>query len=150
MLSFSQLSITAPKKVRGDISALYLCGKVIAELELFEEGRHEDGGKKEDDTPEENIGNIRSMRATGTAHKLALLFNTVLQKKKKKKAALVSILILNYVFPFRFTFRGLQQGISFLHITLSFASSTPGMANLGPQETLLVFQSLLTSLLLIS
>lgn len=60
---------------------LYLCGKVIAELELFEEGRHEDSGEKEYDTPEEDIRNVGSMWATCTAHKLALLFNTVLQQQ---------------------------------------------------------------------
>lgn len=56
--------------------AQYLCREVIAELELLKEGGHEDGRKKEEDTPEEDVRNIGSMRATGAAHKLALLFNT--------------------------------------------------------------------------
>lgn len=63
--------------------AQYLRGKVIAELELLEEGGHEDGRKEEDDTPEEDIRNIGSVRATCTAHKLPLLFNTVLQQQVK-------------------------------------------------------------------
>lgn len=60
--------------------AQYLCGKIIAELELLEEGRQEHSTKEENDTPEENIGNVWSMRAAGAAHKLPLLFNTVLQR----------------------------------------------------------------------
>lgn len=59
-------------------AALYLRGKVIAELELLEECGHEDGGEEENDTPEEDIRNVRSVRATGASHKLPLLFNTVL------------------------------------------------------------------------
>jgi len=61
--------------------AKYLCGKVIAELELLEECRHKDSGEEENDTPEENIRDVGSMRATGAAHKLASFFNTVLQQR---------------------------------------------------------------------
>lgn len=61
------------------IDAQYLCGKVIAELELLEESRQEHSAEEKNDTPEENIGNIGSMRATSTAHKFPFLFNTVLQ-----------------------------------------------------------------------
>lgn len=68
--------------------ALYLCRKVIAELELLEQGGHEDGGKEENDTPEEDIRNIGSMRATGTPNKLPLLFNTVLQQQVKDSYSL--------------------------------------------------------------
>lgn len=58
---------------------MYLCGKVIAELELLEEGGHDDGGEEEDDTPEEDVGNVGSMRAAGAAHKLPTFFDTSLQ-----------------------------------------------------------------------
>lgn len=66
--------------------AKYLRGEVIGELELFEEGRHEDGREEENDTPEENIGDVGSMRTTGTAHKLPLLFNAVLQRQAEGRA----------------------------------------------------------------
>lgn len=70
--------------------AQYLCGKVIAELELLEEGRHQDSRKEEKDTPEENIRNIRSMRTAGAAHKLPSLFNTVLQSNRRKSHSNIS------------------------------------------------------------
>lgn len=57
----------------------YLCRKVITELEVLEEGRHDDGGKEENDRPEEDIGNIWPMGAAGAAHKLPALFDTILQ-----------------------------------------------------------------------
>lgn len=60
---------------------LYLCGKVIAELEVLEEGGHDDGGKEEDDTPEEDIRNVGSMRAAGAAHELPSLFNAILHQQ---------------------------------------------------------------------
>lgn len=59
----------------------YLCGKIIAELELLEESRHEDSGKKENDTPEEDIRDVGSLGATGAAHKLPTLLNTVLEQQ---------------------------------------------------------------------
>ncbi len=58
---------------------MYLCGKVIAELELLKEGGHEDGGKEENDTPEEDVRNVGSFRTARAAHKLPTLFNTILQ-----------------------------------------------------------------------
>ncbi len=67
--------------MRSNVVIMYLCGKVIAELELLEEGGHEDGGKEENDTPEEDIRNVGSIRATGAAHKLPSVFNTVLQQQ---------------------------------------------------------------------
>lgn len=57
----------------------YLCRKVITEFEILKEGRHDDGGKEENDTPEEDIRNVGSMRAAGAAHKLPALFNTILK-----------------------------------------------------------------------
>lgn len=60
---------------------IYLCGKVIAELELFKEGGHDDGGKEEKDTPEEDIGDVWSSGAAGGAQKLPALFNTILQRQ---------------------------------------------------------------------
>lgn len=66
---------------------LYLCGKVIAELELLEEGGHEDGGKEKNDTPEEDIRDVGSMRTAGAAHKLPSLFNTVLQQQIEEARA---------------------------------------------------------------
>lgn len=60
---------------------VYLCRKVIAELEFLEEGGHEDGGKEENDTPEEDVRNVGTMGATGAAHKLPTLFNTILQQQ---------------------------------------------------------------------
>lgn len=58
---------------------LYLCRKVVTELEFLEEGRHDDGGEEENDTPEEDIRNVRPFGATGAAHKLPALLNTILQ-----------------------------------------------------------------------
>lgn len=69
----------------GDF-AQYLCGKIIAELELLEECRHDDCRKEENDTPEENIRNVRSVRAAGGAYKLPSLFNAVLQEKSGAEA----------------------------------------------------------------
>lgn len=57
----------------------YLCGKVIAELELLEEGGQKDGWKEENDAPEEDIRYVGAFRAAGAAHKLSALLNTVLQ-----------------------------------------------------------------------
>lgn len=57
---------------------LYPCGEVVAEFELLQECRHEDGRKKEKDTPEEDVRDIWSMWATGTAHKLPSLLHAVL------------------------------------------------------------------------
>lgn len=60
----------------------YLSGKVTAELELLEEGRHDDSREEENDTPEEDIRNVGTMRAAGAAHKFSLVFNTVLQQER--------------------------------------------------------------------
>lgn len=59
----------------------YLCREIITELELLEKGRHDDRGKKKYDTPEEDIRNIGAFRATSTANKLPMLFNTILQQQ---------------------------------------------------------------------
>lgn len=68
--------------------AQYLCREVIAELEFLEQGGHKDGGEEENDTPEEDIRNIGSMRATGAANKLPLLLYTVLQQQVKDRYSL--------------------------------------------------------------
>lgn len=57
----------------------YLCRKVITELEILEEGWHDDSGEEENNTPEEDIRNKWSKRAAGAAHKLPALFNAILQ-----------------------------------------------------------------------
>ena len=59
----------------------YLCGKVIAELELLEEGGQEYGWKEENDAPEEDIRYVGACRAAGTAYKLSAVLNTVLQQE---------------------------------------------------------------------
>lgn len=65
-------------RVRGQV---YLGRKVVAELEILEEGRHDDGGEKEDDAPEEDIRDIGPFGATSTANKLATFFDAVLQHR---------------------------------------------------------------------
>lgn len=52
--------------------------EVAARLELLEEGRHEDGGEKEDHTPEEDIWDVGAMGATSAANKLPLQLLTLL------------------------------------------------------------------------
>lgn len=60
---------------------VYLGGKVVAELEVLEEGRHDDGGEEENDAPEEDVGDVGPCGATGAADKLATLFNAILQHR---------------------------------------------------------------------
>lgn len=60
---------------------MYLCWKVIAELEVLEEGGHDDGGEEENDTPEEDVRNIGPLGAAGAAHKLPAVLNTVLKQQ---------------------------------------------------------------------
>ena len=60
---------------------MYLSGKVIAELEVLEEGGHDDGGEEENDTPEEDVGNVGPLGAAGAAHKLPTVLNTVLKQQ---------------------------------------------------------------------
>lgn len=57
----------------------YLCGKVITELEPLEKGRHDNRGKEKNDTPEEDVRDEGTVGTARAAHKLAALFNTVLQ-----------------------------------------------------------------------
>ena len=69
----------AAETMAGQMSgAPHLCGEVAAELEVLEERRHGDGGEEEDDRPEANIWDVRSMRATGLAHKLPFILDAVL------------------------------------------------------------------------
>jgi len=48
-----------------------LGGEVSLGLELFEEGREEEGGEEEDDGPEEDVGDVGTAVAAGRADKLA-------------------------------------------------------------------------------
>lgn len=70
----------------------YLCGKIIAELEVFQERRHEDSGKEENDTPEENIWNVGSMGAAGFAHKLPSVLNAALQHQIEGRVKLSQLI----------------------------------------------------------
>lgn len=60
---------------------VYLGGKVVAELEILEEGRHDDGGEEEEDAPEEDIGDVGSFGAAGAADELATLFYAILRHR---------------------------------------------------------------------
>lgn len=60
---------------------VYLGRKVVAELEILEEGRHDDGGEEEEDAPEEDIGDVGPFGAAGAADELATLFNAILRHR---------------------------------------------------------------------
>lgn len=68
----------------------YLGGKVVAELEILEEGGHEHGGEEENDTPEEDIGNVGPVGAAGAAYKLSALLDAVLQRGGRGHLFIVS------------------------------------------------------------
>lgn len=113
--------------------AQYLSRKVIAELELLEESRHEDCRKEENHTPEENIRDVGSMRATGAAHKLSLLFNTVLQQQEEGRVKELKQ----------------TQTHSRINITPTY-SSTESKAFFGGEERLFLFKSWIESKIIFS
>lgn len=56
----------------------YLSGEITTGLELFEEGRHEEGGEEQDGWPEENIWGVGTMVAARRPHKLSMQTDTLL------------------------------------------------------------------------
>lgn len=56
----------------------YLGGEITTSLELFEEGRQEEGREEQDGRPEENIWGIGAMVATCCPNKVALHTDTLL------------------------------------------------------------------------
>ncbi len=52
------------------VTDTHLGGEVSHGLELFEEGGEEEGGEEEDDGPEEDVGDVGAIMATGRADEL--------------------------------------------------------------------------------
>lgn len=50
----------------------YLGGEITTSLELFEEGRQEEGREEQDSRPEENVWGVGAMGATCRPNKMAL------------------------------------------------------------------------------
>lgn len=104
----------------------YLGRKVVAELELLEEGRHDDGGEEEDDAPEEDVGDIGPFGAAGAADELATLFNAILQHTHvpygacHEQQSSVSRPLCSLSFLFFFFLRTCKK----LYIFLKFAAFT--------------------------
>lgn len=58
----------------------YLSGKIATSLELFEEGRHEEGWEEQDGRPEENVWGVGAMMATCRPNEVALQTDALLQR----------------------------------------------------------------------
>lgn len=56
----------------------YLSGEITTSLELFEEGRHEEGGEEQDGRPEKNIWGVGAMVATCRPNKVSMQTDTLL------------------------------------------------------------------------